>query len=470
MKPADRARLGLAIVCLGVLLGPLDTTVNTAFPVITQAFALPLRDIQWVVIPFVVAQSAASLVFGHLGDRLGHRRVFALGLAASALAHAAAAMAPDYPTLVAMRGLQGAAVGIAVACAPALATLLFPAERKAAVLALYAAVFSLGMALGPWLGGLLLAAGWPAVFWFRVPLSLLALALLPLVPSGPRPPQGTPAGRRQSAPPSGAAQATGVRDRGAGRAAFDWPGALGLPAVFACLALGIAESTRPGAGASGPLLLLLGLAGGVLFARHESRAAHPVLRMTPFRSLRFSGLQAASVAVSFACFANLLLLPYVLTREAGLSIAATGLLLSAYPAGSVLGSLLFGRVARRWPAHRAMALGLGVASGGLLLLAGLLSLWPLPALMVVGMLASGIGQGVFGVGYMDATTSMLPIEERGVAGSLVNVTRLLGVVLGATLIGWLQGQTGHSGASFGIVGGGLAVFALAFGRLLRGGR
>ncbi|MFP5462129.1 MAG: MFS transporter [Gammaproteobacteria bacterium] len=466
MTPADRARLGLAIVLLGVLVGPLDTTVNTAFPVITEAFSLPLRDIQWVVIPFVVAQSAASLVFGHLGDRLGHRRVFALGLAASALAHAAAAMAPDYPTLVAMRGLQGAAVGIAVACAPALATLLFPAERKAAVLALYAAVFSLGMALGPWLGGLLLAAGWPAVFWFRVPLSLLALALMPLLPPGALLPQATSAAPGAKA---GGAPAT-ARQREAGRAAFDWPGALGLPAVFFCLALGIAESTRPGAGASGPLLLLLGIAGAVLFARHESRAAHPVLRMTPFRSLRFSGLQAASVAVSFACFANLLLLPYVLTREAGLSIAATGLLLSAYPAGSVIGSLLFGRVARRWPASLAMAIGLGVASGGLLLLAGLLSWWPLPSLMVVGMLASGIGQGIFGVGYMDATTSMLPLEERGVAGSLVNVTRLLGVVLGATLIGWLQGRTGHSGASFGIVGGGLAVFALAFGRLLRGGR
>lgn len=445
MTPADRARLGLAIVFLGVLVGPLDTTVNTAFPVITEAFSLPLRDIQWVVIPFVVAQSALSLVFGHLGDRLGHRRVFAFGLAASALAHAAAAMSPDYPTLVAMRGLQGAAVGIAVACAPALATLLFPPERKGAVLALYAAVTSLGMALGPWLGGLLLAAGWQAVFWFRVPLALAALALLPLLPWH-LPYAPTVAGRRT---------------------AFDWPGALGLPAVLACLALGLAESTRPGAGATGPALLLLGLAGAALFVRHEARAAHPVLRMTPFRSLRFSGLQAASVAVSFACFANLLLLPYVLSREAGFSIAATGLMLSAYPGGAVVGSLLFGRVARRWPAGRAMALGLGFASCGLLLIAALLSWLPVPWLIVAGMLASGIGQGVFSVGYMDATTSMLPVEERGVAGSLVNVTRLLGVVLGATLIGWLQARTGHSGASFGIVGGGLAAFALAFGVLLR---
>jgi predicted MFS family arabinose efflux permease len=251
------------------------------------------------------------------------------------------------------------------------------------------------------------------------------------------------------------------------RTAFDWPGALGLPAVLACLALGLAESTRPGAGATGPALLLLGLAGAALFVRHEARAAHPVLRMTPFRSLRFSGLQAASVAVSFACFANLLLLPYVLSREAGFSIAATGLMLSAYPGGAVLGSLLFGRLARRWPAGRAMALGLGFASCGLLLIAALLSWLPLPWLIVAGMLASGLGQGVFSVGYMDATTSLLPVEERGVAGSLVNVTRLLGVVLGATLIGWLQARTGHSGASFGIVGGGLAAFAMAFGVLLR---
>ena len=76
-----RARLGLAVVCAGALLGPFDTTVNTAFPVITEAFGLERPDIQWVVIAYVLAQSLFALAFGHVGDRIGHRRVFATGLA-----------------------------------------------------------------------------------------------------------------------------------------------------------------------------------------------------------------------------------------------------------------------------------------------------------------------------------------------------------------------------------------------------
>lgn len=452
MPSAERARLGLAIVCLGMLVGPLDTTVNTAFPVITRAFSLPLRDIQWVVIPFVVAQSAFALVFGHLGDRLGHRRIFAFGLVASALTHAAVALAPDYPTMVAMRAAQGAAVGITLSCAPALVTLMFVPEAKGRVLAAYAAASSLGMAVGPWLGGLLLDVfDWPSVYWFRVPLALAALALLPLAPHTPLP------------------RAPGARPASAqGDSRFDWPGAIGLPAVMACLALALAELTRPDAGAAtGLALLAAGAAGTVWFVRHESRATHPVLRIAPFRSLPFSALQAGSVAVSLAGFANLLLLPYVFTQEAGVSIATAGLLLSAYPGGSVVGSLVLGRLAHRWSARSAMIVGLGGSAAGLLLTAVLLAGPPVPMLLALGMFACGFGQGLFTVAYMDATTSMLPVEERGIAGSLVNVTRLLGVVLGATLIGWLRETTGNSGISFAIVGGALAAFTLVFASLQR---
>jgi MFS family permease len=443
MTSGHRARLGLAIVCLGALVAPFDTTVNTAFPVITAAFDLAPRDIQWVVIAFVLSQSTLALVFGHLGDRFGHRRIFAIGLAASVLAHAAVALAPDFPTLVATRVLQGMAVGIAVSCAPALATLLYPPSDKARVLALYAAALSLAMAVGPLLGGLLLQAfGWPGVFWFRVPLALAALLLVPLLPRLPRLPR-----------------ADGGRGEG-----FDWVGAVGLAAVLTCIVLSLVELTRPGELRPRAIpLIVAGIVGAVLFVRHESRTAHPVLRMAPFRSRRFSGIQGASVAINFACFGNLLLLPYVLTGEAGASIAAAGLLLSTYPGGAVLGSLLAGRLALGWPQARLMAVGLGIAAAGLLLSAAVLTVSPLPLLaLTVGMAASGVGQGLFQVGYMDATTTLLPIEERGIAGSLVGVTRLLGIVLGATGIGWLQGLTGGYGWTFLVLGGGLALFAAAF--------
>jgi MFS family permease len=453
-----RARAAFVLVCLGSFVASLDTTVNTAFPVITAAFSLPLRDIQWVVIPFVLAQSSTALVSGYLGDRLGHLRVFAFGLAASAAAHAAVALAPDFPGLIAARVLQGAAVGIAVACAPALATLLFPPHEKARVLVWYAAATSFAMALGPWLGGLLIEAfGWPGVFWFRVPLSVIALLLLPvLLPASVLPTR-----------PAASARSSG----------FDWRGALGLTAVLSCLVLALAEFTAPGQTAALALpLLALGLIGLALFVRHEARVPHPVLRMEPFASLRFSGTQFASVAVNFACFANLLLLPYALTREAAVPIAAAGLLLSAYPGGAVLGSLLAGRLASGWqrgralegsPAFFLMAIGLIGAALGLSMTAAILYLQPSPALLALGMLASGLGQGIFQAGYMDATTSLLPIEERGVAGSLISVTRLFGIVLGATGIGSLQAATQSYAASFLVLGCGLAVFAVLFGWQVR---
>ncbi|MEN9315779.1 MAG: hypothetical protein RIS35_2172, partial [Pseudomonadota bacterium] len=309
-----RARFGLAVVCAGALVGPFDTTVNTAFPVITEAFRVAQRDIQWVVIAFVLTQSALGVLFGHLGDRFGHRRIFAIGLLASALAHAAVALSTDFEVFVAMRALQGMAVGITLSCAPALATLMFPPASKGRVLAVYAAIASLGMAIAPWIGGLLLERwGWPGVYWFRVPLALTALALLAAAPTVDR---SVPADE----PPG----------------AFDWPGALGLPAVMASLAFAVALLGR---GFATPMVLALlaaGTAGAVLLVRHESRVAHPVIRIEPFRSPVFSALQLASVVINLVCFANLLVLPYVLVTDLGVGLVDAGALLAGYPGGAVL--------------------------------------------------------------------------------------------------------------------------------------
>jgi len=465
MTPHHRALLGLAIVCLGAVLSPLDSTVNTAFPVITAAFSLPLADIQWVVIPYVLAQAIFAIVFGHLGDRFGHRRIFALGLLACALAHAAVALAPDYGVLVVMRIFQGAAVGMTVACAPALATLLFPPSGKALALARYAAAFSLAMALGPWIGGLLLGAfDWPSVFWFRVPIALVALALVPLLPSfAPAP---TPAAGAGAGPRAGREPGSGQKPGSAKGHGFDWTGTVALTAVLVCLTFALVVLTDPQHSSwLGLALLALGIAGGFGFGWVESRAARPVLRTAHFRSARFTGIQLASVAISCACFANLLLLPYVLNGRVGASITLTGLLLSIYPAGSVLGSILAGRLSARWSHERQMAVGTATAAAGLLATALALQAAPeaaLATLLAMGMFTCGLGQGLFQVGYMDATTDLLPIEERGTAGSLVNVTRLLGLVLGATGIGWLRWATDSDAASFWILGGGVAAMGVLF--------
>jgi MFS family permease len=388
--PLRNPVFGLFLVCAGALVGPLDTAVNVAFPAMTAAFGLALRDIQWVVIAFVVAQSFVTLVSGRLGDLYGHRRIFAIGMAACVLAHTAAGFAPDYAWLVAMRVLQGVAVGLAVACGPALATLLFPAGDKRRVLAIYVTTFSLGLALGPLLGGALIQwLGWPGVFWFRVPLALAVLLLLPLL--------------------------SDVRAS---------PGEI----------VAVADVDAP------------------------ARSRIPLPRAAAFRSPAFLHVQFNSIVINFACFAIMLLVPYALSRWPGESTAAAGVLLAFFPGGSLLGGLLAGRVHRRMSSPAMMRAGLLLAAAGLVLTALWLPAHSAPALGAA-LLVAGLGLGLFQVGYMDATTSLLPPEDRGVAGGLVTVTRLLGIVLGVTGISALHEALASIETTIATMGAGLMLFA-----------
>ena len=179
--------IGLLIVGLGIIAAPLDTAVNIAFPSITRAFDLQVQDIRWVVIAYVLTYASLMLVFGRLGDLLGYRRIFQLGLLVSAVGFVACSLAPSYRLLLLGRMLQGVGIALTLSCAPALAISLFEERERTRVLGIYAAITAAGAALGPLLGGFLVErAAWPAVFWSRAPLVLLALALSWLIPATPR--------------------------------------------------------------------------------------------------------------------------------------------------------------------------------------------------------------------------------------------------------------------------------------------
>ena len=128
--------------------------------------------------------------------------------------------------------------------------------------------------------------------------------------------------------------------------------------------------------------------------------------------------------------------------------------------------MLASRLGARLASPGLMALGLGLAAAGLLLTAGILA-QAMPGLLGAGMLLCGLGQGLFQVGYMDTTTTLLPAHERGVAGSLVNVTRGLGIVFGAAGISWLNGLWRIEALTFGLLGSALALAALTFGMAVR---
>lgn len=405
---AVRAALGMLIISCGAMLGPLDSAVNMAFPAITAEFALRISDIQWIVIAYVLAQSCLSIVFGKLGDLYGHRRVFMAGAALATVIHAIAGLAPNYAALVALRALQGIAIGVAISCGPALATFLYPPARKRAALSFYTMLFGVGLAIGPALGGWLIETfGWPAVFWYRAPIAFAALAFAILLPAD-------------------------LPNRGA-RPKLDYAGAAWLVAMLGSF-VAMLTTARQAATFVWPLAMLVAwIVFTILFIRAERRAAEPVVNVAFYTDMRFASLQFATVTINFFNFSIFLLAPYLLTERGSLAVA--GLMLTLYPIGQIVAGLIGARLSSKVASVSLVRAGLFIAAIGVLA-TGLASD---AAFVLLGatLFLAGFGIGVFQVGNLDMTTSILPVSARGVAGSLVNVARLIGIVIGAAVITWI---------------------------------
>jgi MFS family permease len=164
------------LAAAGAFLVSLDSLVNIAFPAMAAAFDAPPERMRWVIIAYVLTYALMSLVGGAAGDRLGHGRVFAAGLALSALAFAVCGNAGAFDWLVAGRVLQGFAGGLVYGTTPALVTLESDAGARGRALGYLNGAIALGFALGPLLAGALVERfGWAAVFHVRVPLAVVVL-------------------------------------------------------------------------------------------------------------------------------------------------------------------------------------------------------------------------------------------------------------------------------------------------------
>jgi len=409
-RPGMTARQGLrvALIGLGTSVVPLDSAVNIAFPDITGSFGLPIETIQWVVICYVLTHAALMLAFGRLGDVFGYGRVFRAGLLWNAVAFVCCAAAPSFGWLLFCRFLQGIGAALILSCAPALVTGLFPEDRRSRALAAFTMMYALGSAAGPLLGGGLVDLwGWPAVFWFRAPIAVVALIFLEGLPAAPR--------------------------RGP-REPVDIVGAGVLALAISTLLLTLNQLQHPGRQLFA-LIAFSGVAAASLFGfvRWERRVAQPIVNLDFFRTGGFAAINGASVSVYLTSFAVMLLAPYYLVRFTDLPLPLAGAVLATSSIGSIAASPLAGRLIERIPAAPVAALGAVLSGAGLFLIGG----WGIgtaSASVVVPLALQGFGVGLFQVAYMDLVMGTLPPQHRGVAGSLAMLTRTLGIVIGATLL------------------------------------
>ncbi len=404
----------LVLVGLGASVVPLDTAVNIGFPDITRSFGLPIQMIQWVVICYVLTYASLLLAFGRVGDLFGHARVFRAGLAWSIAAFLLCAAAPAYGWLLFCRFLQGIGAGLVISVAPALVTGLFPENRRSRAVAVFTMIFALASAAGPLIGGALVSVwGWPAVFWFRAPIALVALLFLEGLPRG--------TGRAEHEP-------------------LDVIGAGLLALTISSLLLFINAVPRFGQDWGAIPLFALAAAGSYAFLRREARFSAPIVDLEFFHNLAFAGINLASVLVYLTSFSILLFVPYYLVRVAGLSLPWAGAILAASFAGTITASPFAGRLIEHMPAARVALAGAVLGGAGLIAIggwdAGSIGRTPLilAALILAPLIVQGFGVGLFQVAYMDVVLGAIPQHHRGVAGSVAMLTRTLGIVSGATLL------------------------------------
>jgi MFS family permease len=420
-------------VGLGASLAPLDIAVNVALPAITSHFKLPLADVQWLVICYVLVYGSLMLVCGKLGDLLGHRLIFRIGLAASAIGCTACALAPSWPLFLWARAGQGIGTALALSCAPALATSLFSEGERTRGLAGFAAGQAIASAAGPLLGGVLVQFwDWPSVYWVRVPIALVALACSGVLPS-PKP---------DNRP-------------------FDALGAGLLAFCMSSLLLALVFSQRPAV----PGLWAAALAGAALlgiaaFIRRENSFAEPILRPALFVDMAFTVPNVLNVLANLAGFAILLLTPYYLTNVLHLSAVTEGFMIALAFVGGTAGAPLAARLVPKIGGRPTAFGGVVVVAISIVAIGWTTATTPLPLLAVL-LLIQGSAYGLFVVAYTDIVLGSLASRDRGVSGALALLSRTLGIVSGASLLSALHAHAAHGDFlagyhfTFSVAGGGL---------------
>jgi EmrB/QacA subfamily drug resistance transporter len=405
------ARRGLAGLCLSMLLSTLGTSIaNVALPTLAADFDASFSAVQWVVLAYLLAVTSTLVAAGRLGDRFGRRRLLAGGIVLFTTATALAAGAPSVAVLVAARALQGLGGAAMIAHTVALVANTVPPGRTGSAMGLLGAMSAVGTALGPSLGGSLIAAcGWRSIFLVQVPFGLLALWLVA---------RGLPA----EPPP-----------RRTTRAGSDPFGTLLLAGALIAYALAATDRGGP----LGPRALLLHAVAALTalaFVQVERRVAAPLLRLSLFRDADLTAGLLRNLVVSTVVMATLVVGPFHLSRGLGLDAAGVGAVLSVGPLVAALAGIPAGRLVDRLGAAATGALGLAAMAGGATLLV------LLPATLGVPGYAAPIvvltaGYAGFQAANNTAVMAATPPEQRGVVSGVLNLSRNLGLVTGVAVLG-----------------------------------
>lgn len=413
---SDKRWLALYVLCCGVLMIVLDTTiVNVALPSIRADLQFSETSLVWVVNAYLLTFGGFLLLGGRLGDLFGHRRLFLLGLVLFTLASLACGIAMTREVLIVARAVQGLGGAVVTAVALSLIMDLFTQDGDRAVaMGIYGFVCSAGGSIGVLLGGALTSLSWHWIFLVNLPIGVLVYAFsLRLLPDG----KAVQSGR------------------------LDWAGALTVTLSLMLAVYAVVGGNEAGWMSVQTLgLLAVAVALFVFFLFLETRVSHPLMPLGLFRLRNLAVANGVSVLWAAAMFAWFFLAALYMQQvlhytpmQVGLAFLPPDLIMAIFSLG------LSAKLVMRFGIRLPMAVGLVIAGVGL----ALFSLAPVDGSfwwhVFPGMVLLGLGGGIAFNPVLLAAMNDVGPGESGLASGVVNTAFMMGGALGLAVLASLAG-------------------------------
>ncbi|HWB88094.1 MAG TPA: MFS transporter [Acidimicrobiia bacterium] len=412
----------MAAVAASTILATIDASiVNVAFPTLVDELDTSFHVIQWVALAYLLTIATLTMGMGRLGDVVGKKKLFVIGIAVFTVASALCGLVPDVTWLIGFRVLQALGSVLILALGAAILVEAFPPSERGKALGWIGTTVSLGIISGPVIGGALISSlSWRAIFWVNIPVGLIAgyLSLRHVPDTEPH------RGQR-----------------------FDVLGAALMS--LALFALSLALTLGQDLGFTAPLILtgfVVSLLAAVAFVVVELRVESPMLQLRMFRNPMLSVGVVTGFLVFSCVSATFFLFPFYLEGVLGFEVGTVGLLLGASPLMMGIVSPLSGTLSDRYGVTRLTLLGLVIVT---MVFIGFTTLGvSSAAIHYLGLaIPLGIGMGSFNSPNNSAIMGSVPPEYMGTGGGLLTITRLLGQITGIAVLGsiWATSVSAASG-------------------------
>jgi EmrB/QacA subfamily drug resistance transporter len=401
----------LGALCFALFMIMLDNTVvNVALPAIKADLGISQSELEWTVAAYALTFASLLLTGGKLGDLLGRRRIFMVGLTVFTLSSLFCGLSGSGTELIAARAVQGVGAALMMPSTLSIISATFAVRERGTAIGIWAGVSALALAIGPLLGGIITEhISWNWIFYVNVPIGVLAVLAATFVV-----PESRDTSREQR---------------------LDLPGLLTSAIGLFALVFALIEAHRYG-WTSALILSLFAISAAALaaFVLLELHQRIPMLDLTLFRSGTFTGANLVAILVTLAMFGIFVFFPIYMQSIRGWSPVQAGAALLPWTILIVIFAPIAGKLSDRVGSRWLMAAGMTTVAGCCLLLStiGLHStFWNLLPAFILG----GLGMSFVMTPMSAAAMGAAPVDKAGVASGVLNTFRQVGVALGIAITG-----------------------------------